>query len=215
MLKRYHYIIGGLFRVTDALVVSLAWLASYWARFFLPPFEVRGQLPEFGVYASLVPLIAILWTIVFSAMGVYESGRLRGRKQEVFLMWQSHALALALFLALTFAYDHYRYSRLVMAYFGLLAAFLLASFRVSLRTILRWVRSQGYNLRHVLVVGDGNGLARRRTYRLVSRTRSEIGWPRNARWLAGFSECSRTSEAKECRGQLRRPSRIARQRGSG
>lgn len=160
MLNRYQQVIGGVFRLTDTAVVSLAWLASYWARFFLPPFEVRGELPPFGVYASLVPLIAVLWTLVFSVMGVYESGRLRGRKQEVLLMWQAHAIALSLFLALTYAYDNYRYSRLVMAYFGVFAACALAVLRVTLRTLLRWVRARGYNLRHVLVVGEADAMAR-------------------------------------------------------
>lgn len=160
MLKRYQQLIGGVFRVTDAIVVSLAWLASYWARFFLPPFEVKGELPEFSVYASLVPLIAVLWMMVLSVMGAYEPGRLRARKDEVLLVWQGHAMALCLFLALTFAYDAYRYSRLVMIYFGLLAAVGLAVFRFGLRSLLRWVRSRGYNLRHVLVVGETSGLAR-------------------------------------------------------
>jgi Undecaprenyl-phosphate glucose phosphotransferase len=160
MLNRYQQVIGGVFRITDAGVVALVWLASYWARFFLPPFEVRGELPAFSVYASLVPLIAILWMLVFSVMGVYESGRLRGRKQEVLLMWRAHAVALALFLALTYAYDHYRYSRLVMAYFGVSSACVLAVLRISLRTLLRWARARGYNLRHVLVVGEAETMAR-------------------------------------------------------
>ncbi len=130
MLKRYQHIIGGLFRVTDALVVSLVWIASYWARFYIPIVAIKGDLPEFSIYASLVPLIAIMWTLVFSATGVYESGRLRGRKGEVFLIWQAHALALGLFLVLTYAYDHYRYSRLVMIYFGVFAGLALAAFRL-------------------------------------------------------------------------------------
>jgi Undecaprenyl-phosphate glucose phosphotransferase len=160
MLNRYQQIIGGVFRITDAGVVALVWLASYWARFFLPPFEVRGELPAFSVYASLVPLIAVLWMLVFSVMGVYESGRLRGRKQEVLLMWQAHAVALGLFLGLTYAYDHYRYSRLVLAYFGVSSACVLAVLRIALRTLLRWVRARGFNLRHVLVVGEADTMAR-------------------------------------------------------
>lgn len=159
MLKRYQLFINGVLRFSDALVVSLAWLASYWARFYFPVVAIKGELPELSVYASLVPLIAVLWMLVFSAMGVYESGRLRGRKGEVLLMWQAHAVALGLFLALTYAYDHYRYSRLVLVYFGVGSAFLLSAFRVGLRTLLRWARARGFNLRHVLVVGDGAGIA--------------------------------------------------------
>lgn len=158
MIKRYQRVIGELFRVTDVVVVIGAWLLSYWARFYLPSLPIAKELPPFQEYQVLVPLVAVLWMAVFSFAGVYESGRLRSRPAEILLLWKAHAIALSAFVALTFAYDRYRYSRLVMIYFAIIGAVLLALFRFSLRTGLRSIRKRGFNLRHVLVVGSGPSL---------------------------------------------------------
>ena len=155
MATRYHSIVSVLFRLADALVIVAVWLSCYWLRLRFPPPFATSSLPVFSKYAALAPWIALLWIVVFSVQGVYLSGRMRGRKQEVFLLWKAHATALAMFIALAYLYDQSKYSRLVMVYFGVLGALVLAALRVTLRTALRVLRSRGYDVRRVLVVGNG------------------------------------------------------------
>jgi Undecaprenyl-phosphate glucose phosphotransferase len=157
MSTRYRAVVSILVRVTDALVVGAAWLASYWAR-LLSPRLGQKQLPEFGVYASLVPMILLLWAVVFSFLGVYQSGRMRTRTAEVLLLWRAHATALVIFVALASLFDSYRYSRLVVIYFAAFGALVLATFRVLLRTVLRALRKRGYDVRHVVIVGGGEAV---------------------------------------------------------
>jgi Undecaprenyl-phosphate glucose phosphotransferase len=157
MSPRYKSIVNVLFRATDALVASGAWLAAYYARLLSPRFGQK-DLPVFSTYASLAPLILLLWAGVFSFLGVYQSGRMRGRKGEVFLIWRAHATALLIFAALAFLINEYRYSRLVMLYFAVFGAFALAVFRVSLRTVLRALRRRGYDVRRVVIVGGGEAV---------------------------------------------------------
>jgi Undecaprenyl-phosphate glucose phosphotransferase len=152
---RYQSIVSGLFRVTDAVVVVGAWLVSYWARFFLPPFEVTRGLPPFRTYASLVPLVAVLWVAVFTLFDVYSSGRMRSRRQDAELVLRAHGIALLLFMAVAYLYDAYKYSRLVIVYFGVISAFGVIVLRVAVRTALRAVRRHGRDLHRVLVVGGG------------------------------------------------------------
>jgi Undecaprenyl-phosphate glucose phosphotransferase len=154
MSTRYRAIVSILFRTTDVLVVCAAWLASYEARFVSPRFG-RPALPGFDTYASIVPLILLLWAVVFSCLGVYQAGRMRGRKDEVLLIWRAHLIALMIFIAIAFLFDAYKYSRLVMVYFGAISAFALAVFRVALRTVLRAVRKRGHDVRRVVIVGSG------------------------------------------------------------
>ena len=162
MLKRYQHTFGYAFRLIDALVAVAAWLASYWIRFYLPAvtpaLEVRKGLPEFASYAALAPLIAVLWVSVFAVMRVYESKRLLGLIREVQLLMKAHALALLLFIGLTYFFEDYRYSRVVMVYFGALSALGIVAFRMTLRTLLRHFRANGFNLRHILAVGEGVAL---------------------------------------------------------
>ncbi|HMJ14800.1 MAG TPA: exopolysaccharide biosynthesis polyprenyl glycosylphosphotransferase, partial [Polyangiaceae bacterium] len=158
MLKRYQSFVDGIFRVTDSSVIVAAWLGSYWLRFYSSPFPVTKGLPDFATYASLAPLVAVLWMSVFALMRVYESRRMLGAVHEVQLVVKAHGFALLLFIALTYMFEEYKYSRLVMAYFGAVAAVALVFFRLSLRSALRTLRKRGFNLRHILVVGEGSAV---------------------------------------------------------
>jgi Undecaprenyl-phosphate glucose phosphotransferase len=155
MLRRYQNFVGGLFRVFDAGIIVGAWLISYWLRFQVPVFAVTKGMPSFASYASMAPLVAVLWFAVFAMLDVYESPRMFGLGRELQRVLNAHGLALLLFVALTYAFDEYKYSRLVMAYFGLLSAAGLATFRLIVRGTLRAVRRRGHNLRHVLIAGEG------------------------------------------------------------
>lgn len=158
MLKRYHQQTGVVFRIVDGTVVGLIWILSYWARFYLPVFEVTKGFPEFSQYAALTPVVILLWLAIFSGFQMYRSRRLLRRTDEVFQVAKAHGVALLFFIALTYLFSEYKYSRGVMIYFGVIGAFSLAFTRLGIRNFLRYARSQGYNLRTVLAVGEGESL---------------------------------------------------------
>lgn len=155
MLKRYQYFVCEVFRVADAFIIVAAWLAAYWLRFYLTPIDIKGELPPFETYTSLAPLVAVLWLTVFTLMRLYESQRLTRLRSELLIVLKAHAVAMMLFIAITYTFKEYHYSRLVIAYFGTVGAVSLLLFRVALRSALRHLRSLGYNLRHVVIVGEG------------------------------------------------------------
>jgi Undecaprenyl-phosphate glucose phosphotransferase len=158
MLKRYQDILGVLFRAVDVTVIAAVWLLSYWLRFHLPLIAVTKGFPPFRVYAALTPLVVILWMTVFSALRVYQSRRMLRRTDEATLLLRAHGVSILFFIALTYLFSEYRYSRVVMIYFGALGGLLLVVLRLSLRNALRALRRRGYNLRHVLAVGEGPSL---------------------------------------------------------
>jgi len=158
MLKRYHHIVGGVFRVVDACVIGAAWLLSYWLRFYVPLIEVTKGFPKFEKYAALTPLIVVLWMVTFSSLKVYQSRRMLRRTHEVHLLLRAHGVAILFFIALTYLFSEYRYSRAVILYFGVLGGIALVFFRLLLRNSLREIRRKGFNLRHVIGVGEGQAL---------------------------------------------------------
>jgi Undecaprenyl-phosphate glucose phosphotransferase len=120
--------------------------------------EVTKGFPKFEKYAALAPLVMILWAFVFSSMKVYQSRRMLRRTHEAHLLLKAHGVAMLFFIALTYLFSEYRYSRGVMIYFGLGGGLMLVVFRLSLRNGLRAIRRRGFNLRHVLAVGEGPAL---------------------------------------------------------
>lgn len=155
MLKRYHQTVGLTYRAVDACVIALAWIAAYWLRFNLPLIEVTKGFPEFSRYASLTPLIVILWQTVFASAKLYRSQRMLRRTHEAFLVLRAHSFAMLLFIAMTYLFAEYKYSRGVMLYFGVLGGLTLLFLRLAVRNLLRTMRRKGYNLRHALIVGEG------------------------------------------------------------
>jgi len=154
MATRYRTIVNLLFRTTDVFVVGAAWILSYWLRNASPRWGAR-ELPPFKSYAALVPLVILLWAVVFTSVGVYQAGRMRGLKSELWLLLKAHATALVSFIFLAYFIDDYKYSRLVFIYFAGLGAIVLVAFRVTLRALLRVLRSRGFDIRRVIIVGAG------------------------------------------------------------
>lgn len=158
MLKRYHHFVGGVFRAVDACVIGFAWIAAYWIRFYIPVISVTKGFPKFQKYAALCPLVVILWMTVFSSMHIYQSRRMLRRTHEIQQILKAHSVAMLFFIAITYMFSEYVYSRAVMFYFGSLGGLLLIFFRLGLRNSLREIRKRGYNLRHVVGVGEGPAL---------------------------------------------------------
>jgi Undecaprenyl-phosphate glucose phosphotransferase len=157
MLKRYQDSVGGIYRIVDASIVVVAWLLAYWFRFFVSPIAAT-ELPPFARYSALAPLIGILWMAVFTWMRVYTSRRALGRIAELQRVLRAHGVALLSFIAITYMFEDYKFSRLVMVYFAVTGFLGVAAFRMLLRSVLQGVRARGYNLRHALFLGEGAAL---------------------------------------------------------
>ena len=155
MLKRYQNLVGGVLGLIDVSILVAAWLASYWLRFSVPLVPVTKGFPPFSAYASLTPVVAMVWVSVFAALRIYRQSRLLSPGHEVLLLLKAHALALLLFISLTYLFEEYRYSRLVTLYFGSLSGVLLVAGRLAVRSAFRAMRARGLNLRSVLIVGEG------------------------------------------------------------
>jgi Undecaprenyl-phosphate glucose phosphotransferase len=158
MLKRYHQLIGGTFRLVDACVIGAAWLLAYALRFSVPLIEVTKGFPAFSTYAALLPLVMFLWMIVFSGMGVYRPRGILRRTEEAWLLVRSHGVALLVFIAITYLFSEYRYSRVVMGFFGILGAVGVVGTRLVLRNLLRAIREKGFQQSGLLLVGESAAL---------------------------------------------------------
>jgi len=158
MLRQYQLTVGVASRLLDAVVIGLVWLASFGLRFHAPIVQVTKGFPEFSTYATLTPLIVILWGLMLDTHGVYKPQRLLSDKSELVLLIKGHGAALLCLIALTYVFSEYRYSRGVMIYFGVLGALALVVDRICLRVAFRILRRRGLRTRNVLLVGEGRSV---------------------------------------------------------
>jgi Undecaprenyl-phosphate glucose phosphotransferase len=158
MLTQNQRATNAVLRVMDLAVISGVWLVSFWLRFYVPLVEVTKGFPSFSTYAALTPLIVVLWAIVLDVHGVYDAPRSGNGESVIGSLLKAHAIALISFVALTYIFSEYRYSRVVVLFFGLISVGGLVLGHLIVRAVLRRLRRRGFQASKVLLVGDGASL---------------------------------------------------------
>ena len=157
MLKQKRQLFEFLFMASDLVVVTIAWCLAYWLRFQSELVVVDKGVPPFQHYFSMLIFIWLIWAFVYRRMGLYRPMRGARTGLELWLLINANALALLLLIATTYLFREKSvpFSRLVFAYFGIMALLFTIVQRSLMRFILREVRRRGFNLRYMLIVGAG------------------------------------------------------------
>ena len=169
MLKKHSQLFEGLFSASDLLVVSAAWICSYFLRFQSGLIGVEKGIPPFADYLRMLLFVWLIWTFVFRRFGLYRPMRGANRIREVFLVVRANSLCVVLLLAATYLFREKSvpFSRMVFVIFWFVSTILMVGSRSAVRLLLRALRRRGYNLRYALIVGDGK-LAARVADRMIS-----------------------------------------------
>lgn len=182
MIKENQKILNRVNILLDGLVVFLSLPLAFWVRFYLLP---GGEISiPFLHYLYLSLLVTPLYLLTFSICGLYESFRRKRLYQELGRLFLACLLDMALTLTLLFLIKEVHFSRWALVSFFVLSTGGLGCKRIFLRYLLRHYRQKGYNLKHVLLVGD-SPLARR--YWTTVHTDGELGY-HPVGYVAGQSE---------------------------
>lgn len=143
--------------LVDGLAVSCAWVWAYYLRFYTFMAVPKG-IPEEVRYLKLVPFILVIFLLVFIISGFY---RRTGHHRSAFIegadILQSSALGLLSFVAFTYFYDEYRYSRGALVMFAFLQPALMIVGRSIVRKGLRYYRRRS-DPRKVLIIASGGAV---------------------------------------------------------
>lgn len=175
MLKQHEKSIANIQRLVDLSVVWLSWVIAYLIRFKAID-GAQQNLEETFLKLSFVLLGVSLYS--FYKVGLYKSQRFSNRYKEIFSVVRGNTMALIIFIILIYFFGENRLSRLTLGLYFLISTFLLIVFRISIRNFLRIIRQKGKNLRHVLLIGNGEILERYvETIRLFKDSGIQIsGW---------------------------------------
>jgi Undecaprenyl-phosphate glucose phosphotransferase len=144
--------------IGDILATAAAVLVAYWLRFEVQIQPVTKGLPPLNMYLRLVPVVVVLYPVVFYFQGLYQRRRIRSRFDETMRVVVAVLLATVILTAgLTFYRPpDFTYSRLFLAIFAAVDAILVSVFRWIIAGSLARIRRSGGNLQRVLVVGAGD-----------------------------------------------------------
>ncbi len=158
MIERRRQIQVVLQLIGDLLATSVAFFLAYWLRFVFEIHPVTKGLPPLSMYLRLLPVVLVLYPVVFYFQGLYHRRRMRSRFDEGMRVMMAVMLATVLLTAgLTFYRPpDFTYSRLFLAVFAAADAVLVSLFRWGIGAGLARIRRSGGNLQRVLVIGAGD-----------------------------------------------------------
>jgi Undecaprenyl-phosphate glucose phosphotransferase len=140
----------------DLAMLLCAFGLAYTVRFWSPnliPFVAPS--PWNNTVRTLVAIL-IIYPLAISSAGLYRAGRTRSFMDELFGISRAWLVASMALLSVTYFFQPVRYSRLVLLFFFALSLLFLAAGRYAFRGVLHAVRRRGFNLKDVLVIGEGN-----------------------------------------------------------
>jgi len=173
MIRKRRRSTAALHLAGDVLATLVAFLLAWYFRFELEIPPLTKGVPDFGYYLRLLPVVLMLWPIVFYFHGLYQPRRDRSRVDLALLILFAVAFATLLLSGIQAWYrpeqsgGTFTFSRGFMAHFVILDVVLVVGARLLIREILQRLRLMGMNLRRILVVGAGN-LGKEIAYKLLA-----------------------------------------------
>ncbi|MCI8789913.1 MAG: undecaprenyl-phosphate glucose phosphotransferase [Lachnospiraceae bacterium] len=154
MIKDNQKVFNQLLVMIDAAITAASFLLAYCFKFYL-----LGDGPGLGVlpmgdYLTLLPAVIPIYAFLYYVCDVYAPKRTVRRRFEIFGIVKANTIGIvALIIVLYMIIREINFSRSVMGFFYVFNVFLTSCFRLGLRRGLRTIRSKGYNLKHILLVG--------------------------------------------------------------
>ena len=192
MLKKHNQLFLAILLLADLLITALSWLGAYFLRFYTGPIPVYKGIPDFEEFILFLIFFLPLTALAFRALGLYEPMRSGAKFQEIKKIIAASCLSTLVFITFLYLFKENKYSRMFFIYFLAIDIILLSLFRGIIRILLGWLRKHNYNLRYILVAGDGQ-LAREVAKKLTEH--AEYGFK-----VIGFLSKDKESIGKELDG---------------
>jgi len=156
MIKQNQRFLNGALIVIDALVIILALVFAWALRFKTTLFGPLGGHLPFENYLLLTLLIVPMYLAVYYFFGLYKPYRDQSSIiPEVTQIMKANFLVFVILIAILFVINQPDYSRIMLFLLAVFSTIFAIIERFSFRKVLRYIRSKNRNLKHILIVGDG------------------------------------------------------------
>ncbi|MBR0514254.1 MAG: undecaprenyl-phosphate glucose phosphotransferase [Clostridia bacterium] len=197
MIRKNQAFLNRVNIILDMILVILSYMLASWLR--LDFFD--GQSENMAAISTKTILLAVAYSLmlffILSMFGFYNTTRTRRLTWKVKTIILSVTISTLVATTFFFIFRLIDFSRGVILVFYLTTNFLLTAKYTFMRLVLRRFRGQGYNLKHVIVIGTGK-LAQQ--YKSDIEAEPELGFhiigfignqnllqDKNA-WLGSFTE---------------------------
>lgn len=140
--------------LADVSVIILSLILAWYLRFQTNVFGDIG-VSGWGFANYMIPLVIIipLYLVLYYIFGLYRPQRTNTIVSEIGDIIKANFTGLVILTTLLFLFNAVDYSRYVLAGFVTLSTLFTGIERLAVRSFMRFIRSRGYNIKHILVVG--------------------------------------------------------------
>lgn len=153
MIKDNQKYFNRLHVVLDATVIIFSYVLAYLLKFKMGIFDNEGAALSFRTYLSALIVLIPEYLMLYSLFNLYMSKRIQARRSEFSNIIKANTVGLLAFIVGLYVINEPNFSRSMMFIFYVINIVLEVFFRNTVRYMLTSVRKNGFNLKHVLLVG--------------------------------------------------------------
>ncbi len=153
MIKDNQKFFNRLQVLLDAIVVAGSYLLSWWIKFEGPLADTGAGAYTMQFYFSALYFIVPGYLVLYYLNKMYTPKRTRRIETELTQVFGANVAGALVFLVCIAVFKISDFSRGLIAIFSVVCVFLMIFERLIIRWILSHIRSRGYNIKHILLVG--------------------------------------------------------------
>ncbi len=153
MIKENQNLLNKINAFSDILILFISMTLAYFIRFYI--FSPDTNYIKLIKYIQFTLIIVPINLILYNFFNLYHSFRTTAFKKEFTQIIKANAILTAILLSLLYVFRLVDISRWVIVIFYFVNIILITSKRFILRKTLSKMRSNGMNLKHVIIIGAG------------------------------------------------------------
>lgn len=155
MIKRNQGLLNALNLISDGVLIVLSYFAALWIRFDLLKGRRSMQMAS-PMLVSMIFVYSVLLVLAYYVLRLYGYGRGKRKREEGLRILMVNGVGTLALMAMFYLRRMVDFSRLTLILFWMISSAVIIAKRISVRAVLSYYRSHGYNLKHVIVIGCGH-----------------------------------------------------------
>ncbi|MCI6465895.1 MAG: undecaprenyl-phosphate glucose phosphotransferase [Faecalicatena sp.] len=139
--------------IVDGLIVIISYVIAWYMRFRSGFFVIDDWYLPLDVYMQALIYIVPGYLVLYAVFQLYTPKRVQGRRLEAWHITQANVIGLMSFILILYLMNEPNFSRMMIFVFFVVNVFLEVLTRNLIRYFLRKIRRNGYNQKHMILVG--------------------------------------------------------------
>ena len=171
LIKDNQKLLNRLHVVVDALALVFSYISAWYIRFKSGIFELDPWFFSLRDYMRSLFILVPAYLILYYVFQLYTPKRVQGRRLEAWHIIQANVIGMMAFILYLYIMRQPDFSRLMIFVFFGINICVEVTIRNIIRECLRNMRRQGYNQKHIVMIGYS-----RATEQYIDRVRANPEW---------------------------------------